>query len=104
MKGPATNFFKTQEAIVSVTLEPWIMAFAEFFMKQAPRFSDWKAGAPVVRYSMLFVALLTSDVRRSFELLSTSEARALMLMLVSGWGGIWKLGKDSQNGSGAGDE
>ncbi len=53
---------------------------------------------------MHFFALLTSDDRRSVELLSTSEAKALMSMLVSGWGGIWKLGNDSQNDSGAGDE
>ncbi len=49
VKGAATNFLDTQEAIVSVTLEPWMKAFAEFLTEQAPRISDWNAGAPVVK-------------------------------------------------------
>ncbi len=53
---------------------------------------------------MHFLALLTSDDRRRDELLSTREAKALMSILVSGRGGIWKLGNDNQNESGAGDE
>ncbi len=53
---------------------------------------------------MHFLALLTSDDRRCDELLSTSEAKALMSILVSGRIGIWKLGNDNQNESGAGDE
>ncbi len=47
VKGPATYFLDTQEAIVFVTLEPWMKALAEFLTEQAPRFSDWNAGAPV---------------------------------------------------------
>ncbi len=49
LKGPATNFFDTNLAIVLVTLAPWVTAFWEFFMRHGPNGYVWKAGAPFER-------------------------------------------------------
>ena len=48
-KGPATNFFVTHEAIVSVTASPYSSAGLEFFTWQLPRGWARKAGPPYSR-------------------------------------------------------
>jgi hypothetical protein len=58
---PATKFFSTQEAIVSVTLEPYVIAFLEFFTVHPGRLDFWNAGAPSVKYSIHFCTLFSSD-------------------------------------------
>ncbi len=98
--GPATNFFSTHEAIVSVTLWPCRRAMAEFFTVQPGKWADWKEGAPVERYSMHLFARPSSDFNSRCLLFSINSFSLTMEIFVSGWSGSGLKGKFVQNASG----
>ncbi len=62
--GPATNFFPTHKAIVSVTLDPCVNAIFELGTVHSGMQADWKAGAPDDKYSIHFFARFNSDISR----------------------------------------
>ncbi len=82
--GLATYFFSTQEAIVSVTLGPNVNAFFEFLTAHPDRWVFWNVGAPNVRYSMHFLALDNSDLKRRCSLFLISSSSLVTLIFVSG--------------------
>jgi hypothetical protein len=97
--GPATNFFSTQEAIVSVTFAANRNAFFEFFTQQPGSGRSWKAGAPVVRKSTHFLALASSDFSKRCLFSSISSDSLTVFILVSGLDGRLLNGNDCQKDS-----
>jgi hypothetical protein len=97
--GPATNFFSTQDAIVSVTLAPNRKAFFEFFTQQPGRGRVWKAGAPLDRYSTHLMALDSSDLSKRCLFSSISSDSLAVSIFVSGLGGRLLKGNEFQNDS-----
>ncbi len=82
--GPATNFFSTHEAILSVTLWPCKNAIVEFLTAQPGIQADWKEGAPDDRYSTHFIARFSSDLSIRCLLFSIIFSRFAMTIFVSG--------------------
>ncbi len=97
--GPATNFFSTQDAIVSVTLAPNRNAFFEFLTQQLGRGWVWKAGAPLDRYSTHLMALDSSDLSKRCLFASISSDSLAVSIFVSGLGGRLLKGNEFQNDS-----
>ncbi len=97
--GPATNFFSTQDDIVSVTLALNKNAFFEFFTQQPGSGRSLKAGAPVVRYSTHFLALASSDLSKRCLFSSINSDSLIVFILVSGLDGRLLNGNDFQNDS-----
>ncbi len=97
--GPATNFFSTQDAIVSVTLAPNRNAFFEFFTQQPGNGRSWKAGAPLDRYSTHLLALVSSDLSKRCLFSSINSDSLTVFIFVSGLGGRLLNGNDFQNDS-----
>ena len=98
-KGPATNFFCTHDAIVSVTEAPCKIACFEFFTQQEPSLFIWNDGPPCWRYSRHLFALFASDLSKRGNVSLTARLRLSWLTLVSGFTGRSLKGKFSQKAS-----
>jgi hypothetical protein len=96
-KGPATNFFVIQVAMVSVTDAPNSKDFFEFLTTQGPMGFFWNAGPPFSRYSMHLAALFSSDLRSLSLFTSTSSLNLDVFIFVSGFDGMLLCGNCFQN-------
>ncbi len=87
-KGPATNFFVIQVAMVSVTDAPNSKDFFEFFTMQGPKGFFWNAGPPFSKYSKHLAALSSSDLRSFLLFSSTNFLNLDVFIFVSGFDGM----------------